>query len=244
MTSIETSPAKTHNPPPDHPLLSLFVNILFPVMILNKGTPHLGANTALLVALSLPLIYGAQDYFRRRHKNYVSLLGLINISLTGSLALFHLHGLWFAAKEAILPMSLGVLVFFSARTSTPAAQVMFCNPHVLNMKEIDDALAKNGNRPGYLALLRSTTLWLSLSFFISSFLNFLLALHVFQNIDASMAMAQQGEVLNQQIARMTWMSMLIIALPLMFFSGILITWFLRQLVKMTGLPMDSLLKAT
>src|SRR5665213_3411599 len=113
-------------PPPDNPLLSLVVNILIPVMILNKGGHYISSQLTLLVALCFPLVYGIQDYVRRKHKNYVSLVGLVNILLTGSLALMSLNGIWFAFKEATLPSVLGCLVLFSAWTTTPAAKVLFC----------------------------------------------------------------------------------------------------------------------
>ena len=72
-------------PPPDNPFLSLIVNILIPVMILNKGGHYISAQYTLLIALCFPLVYGIQDYLRRKHKNYVSLIGLVNIMLTGFL---------------------------------------------------------------------------------------------------------------------------------------------------------------
>src|SRR6266404_2618670 len=128
------------NTPPENPLLSLVVNILIPVMILNKGSHFISSQLTLLVALCFPLAYGIQDYVRRKHKNYVSLVGLVNILLTGSLALMSLNGIWFAFKEATLPSILGCLVFFSAFTRNPAARILFCNPSVLNMELIEQKL--------------------------------------------------------------------------------------------------------
>ena len=229
--------------PPDHPLLNLFINILLPVVILNKGTPHLGAKTALILALSLPLIYGIVDFLKNHHKNYVSLFGLFNIALTGGLALMNLNGIWFCVKEALLPFSLGVLVLASAWSKTPAAQIMFCNPHVLNMSEIDQALIAKNRLEDFKKLLGITTIWLSISFFISAILNFGLALKIFTNIDPNLEATQQAVVLNEQIAKMTWAGLLVIALPLMVLSGILIFWFLKKIAKMTDLHFDKLLKS-
>src|SRR5689334_6352051 len=103
--------------PQENPFLNLVINIFLPVMILNKGSLYLDPRLTLLVALCFPLAYGIQDYIRRRHKNYVSLLGMVNIALTGSLALMQLQGIWFAIKEACLPALLGVLVLGSAWTA-------------------------------------------------------------------------------------------------------------------------------
>jgi hypothetical protein len=227
----------------DNPLLNLVINILLPVMILNKGAKYMDARWTLALALSLPLIYGIQDYVRRRHKNYVSLIGIVNICLTGSLALMSLQGIWFCLKEATLPAILGILVIASAWTRNPAARMMFCNPQVMNMALIEEKLASFMRMLEFEALLKRTTLWLSLSFFISAVLNFTLAYHIFVDIDPSLVGSARDQVLNEQIARMTWMGFAVIALPLMVFSGTLIYLFLRKLSALTELPINSLVKS-
>jgi hypothetical protein len=229
-------------PPPDNPLLSLVVNILIPVIILNKGSHYVSAQVTLLVALCFPLGYGIQDYLRRRHKNYVSLIGLVNIMLTGSLALMSLNGIWFAFKEATLPSILGLLVLFSARTKSPAAKILFCNPHVLNMPLIEERLLQLSKQPLFDNILKRTTLWLSLSFFISASANFALALHVFEDIDPKLSGEEQMKVLNGQLAHMTWLGFGVVALPLMIFSGVLIYNFLKRLSLLIDVPVDSLMK--
>lgn len=226
----------------ENPLLNIVINILLPVMVLNKGGKYLDPRWTLLIALCFPLVYGIQDYVRRRHKNYVSLLGLVNILLTGGLALMSLKGIWFAVKEASLPFILGLMVLGSAWTQNPAARMMFCNPQVLNMSEIESRLALYSREKDFLALLKQTTLWLSISFFISSALNFILAYHIFEDIDSSLEAAKQTEVLNAQIAQMTWMGFAVIAFPLMFFSGTLIYLFLKRVSTLTELPLNDLIK--
>jgi hypothetical protein len=228
--------------PQDNPFLNLIVNILLPVMVLNKGSHYLGPRLALGIALCFPLGYGLQDYIRRKHKNYVSLIGMVNICLTGSLALMNLHGNWFAMKEATLPMLLGLLVLGSAWTNSPAAQLMFCNPQVLDMSLIERKLTELSRAADFQALLKRTTVWLSFSFFISSVCNGTLALRIFKDIDPNLTEGAQSQVLNEQIARMTWMGFAIIALPLMIFSGTLVYFFLKRVSQMTETPMNSLLK--
>lgn len=227
----------------ENPLANIVINILLPVIILNKGSKFFDSRITLLAALCLPLGYGLQDYIRRGHKNYVSLLGLVNILLTGGLALMSLTGIWFAVKEASLPLFLGLMVLASAWSKSPAARLMFCNPQVLNMKEIEDRLAEYTRAHDFHALLKRTTLWLSLSFFISSVMNFVLAWSIFQDIDPTLATEQHNQVLNAQIAQMTWMGFAVIALPLMVFSGVLIYFFLKRVSALTELPINALIKS-
>jgi hypothetical protein len=153
----------------------------------------------------------------------------------------NLGGIWFAVKEATLPLLLGVLVLGSAWTSNPAARMMFCNPQVLNMPLIDERLRALGREISFTRLLARTTLWLSLSFFISALCNFVLASRIFKDIDPSLAASAQSQTLNEQIARMTWMGFAVIALPLMVFSGILVYDFLKRLSRLIEVPVNSLL---
>src|SRR5262249_11902828 len=113
-------------PPPENPLLNILINILLPVMVLNKGGKFLDPKMTLIRALTFTLVYGIQEYLRRGHKNYVSLLGAVNILLTGGLALMKLEGIWFACKEASLPLVLGILVLASRWSENPAAKMIFC----------------------------------------------------------------------------------------------------------------------
>lgn len=227
----------------ENPFLNLAINILLPVVILNKGSHYLDARWTLVLALSLPLGYGIQDYVRRGHKNYVSLLGLINILLTGGLALMSLKGIWFAFKEASLPLLLGILVLGSAWTANPAARMMFCNPQVMDMDLLNVKLQALSREQDFLALLKRTTLWLSVSFFISSILNFALAWSIFKDIDPATVGPARDQVLNEQIAQMTWMGFVVIALPLMVFSAALIYVFLKKTSQLTELPINSLIKS-
>ena len=230
------------NKKPENPFLNLLINILLPVMVLNKGAAYIGPRWTLLIALALPLGYGLHDYIQRRHKNYVSLLGIVNILLTGGLALLSIGGIWFAFKEASLPLLLGLLVLGSAWTKNPAAKLMFCNAQLLNLDLIEEKLKALSRAGQFTALIKRTTLWLSLSFFISGILNFVVAFLIFKDIDPALDMAARDQVLNEQIAQMTWMGFAVIALPLMVFSGTLIYIFLKRVSAMTELPINALLK--
>ncbi len=229
-------------PSPDNPLLSLVINILLPVLILIKGARFLDPQPLLALALCFPLVYGVQDYIRRRHKNYVSLMGVVHVLLTGSLAILKLNGIWFAIKDASLPLILGVLVLGSAWTLNPAAKLLFCNPHVLNMALIDERLSQYNKGTEFSASLKRTTLWLSLSFFFSAVANFFLAYRIFEAIDPALSQDETMRILNTQIAHMAWVGTLVIALPLMVFSSILIYVFLKRLSRLVDVPIDALMK--
>ncbi|WP_374030368.1 VC0807 family protein [Bdellovibrio bacteriovorus] len=108
--------SKQEAPPKENGLLNIVFNIVLPVLILNKLSKFIGPFWALVLALAFPLGYGAYDLIKRKKFNAFSALGLLNVLLTGGLALLGLHGFWFAVKEAAFPALVGLFVLGSAFT--------------------------------------------------------------------------------------------------------------------------------
>ena len=79
----------THKP---RPLIDIVVSIVIPSVILMKfsGDNDLGASGALIVALAFPVGRGLYELLRFRVKNFIALLGLISVLLTGSIGLLRL----------------------------------------------------------------------------------------------------------------------------------------------------------
>ena len=107
----------------ENPFLNLGFNIILPVIILNKGQNFISSESApvyvLLLALSFPFVYGLTDFVRIKKINAVSVIGLVSIALTGGLALMELEGIYFAIKEAAIPLVLafcGMGVYFFKKT--------------------------------------------------------------------------------------------------------------------------------
>lgn len=230
----------------ENPFISILFNVVLPVAILQQLSKRLGTNgplIALIVALLLPLGYGIWDYLRNHHKNYVSLFGLISVLFTGGFALLRLEGLWFAVKEAAFPALLAIGVAASALSKKPFMATLFCHEHILRMSVIEQKLSERGTQREFASLIRRATLWLALSFVLSSVLNYVLARRIFTELDPSLAEAARSELLNSQIAQMTGWGFVAIALPMMVFTGGVLFFFLRTLSSLTGLKMEDLTKA-
>ncbi len=239
-----TSTPKTAKP--ENPLLNLAFNIILPVIILQQLGKRLGEHgpvIALGVALAIPLAYGIWDYLSRGHKNYISLLGMVNVGITGGFALFKLEGLWFAVKEAAFPAILGVGVAASGFSRRPFIQMMICNDQVLHMEQILAAISTKGRQSDFAQLCKRSTLWLAGSFGLSSAMNLALALLIFTPISLELPDAERAQILNEQIARMTGWGYVAIALPLMVFTGVVIYFFLKRLSEITEMNLDALMRA-
>lgn len=226
---------------PENALLNILFNIAIPILILNKGSKFLGAGWGLGVALAFPLSYGIYDHFKRGKTNAISILGLLNVAITGSLALFKLHGLWFAVKEAAFPLLIGTFVFGSAFTRTPFISTLFLNPQLIDVEKLKTRLLERQMENEFQQLLKRATLWISLSFVFSAVCNFVLAVRIFNPIDPKLEAEAQSLILNEQIAQMTTWSMVVIVLPSVIFLVAIFLFLSKGMQKLSGLSENELL---
>ena len=224
-------------------LLNILINVVIPVMILNKLSVRLGPAQALLLALSFPIAYGVWDFIKRHKTNWFSILGLINVSVTGSLALLGLDGLWFCIKEAIFPGLIGCFVIVSSFTNKPFVESLLMNPQLMDLDRISEKLSTLGNELKFTQHMKNSTRLLSISFFVSAVLNFVLAERIFIPLDTSLDATARSIALNEQIAQMTSYAMMVILLPTMLFLVFILWHLMKGIRKLTGLKTDEFLKS-
>lgn len=222
----------------ESPWLNLIFNIALPVLILNKGGAHIGPLYALVLAIFFPLAYGLHDLYKSHKINWISVLGLLNVLLTGGLALLGKTGLWFAFKEAAFPLLIGIFVWFSASTKKPALSYFVLNPQAFNLEKMNQQLDTPEKKSAFDQLVRHSTQLLSLSFAVSALLNFWLAARIFSPIDVSLSADIQSQQLNEQIAKMTQMSFVVILVPSLVILLGIILHFSSRFKKITGTPLE------
>ncbi|HEY8272323.1 MAG TPA: VC0807 family protein [Pseudobdellovibrionaceae bacterium] len=226
---------------PENSLLNILFNIIIPILILNKGSQVLGSFWALLIALSFPLSYGIYDHIKRKKTNAISVLGILNVGITGTLALLKLHGMWFAVKEAAFPLLMGSFVFGSAFTKDPFISTLFLNPQLIEVEKLKSRLLERNTETEFHHLLKKATLWISLSLLFSAICNFFLALRIFEPINESLDAEAQASILNEQIAHMTTWSLGIIVLPSVLFLVAIFLYLTKGMQRLSGLKEDELL---
>lgn len=217
----------------ENPFISLIANLFLPIFILNKLSSKIGPTQALGLALMGPLLYGAWSLWKKREISPITVLGLLNILVTGGFAISGLSGIWFAVKEAAFPTLIGIFVLFSSRTKSPFIETLFLNPQVMHIEKLKEDLALKSAETQFHELLKRGTIYLSFSFFVSGTLNFFLASRVFMPIDPNLAELERAHILNQQIAEMTGWTMPVIVVPSMIIMGLLMFYILKSLEKMT-----------
>lgn len=251
MTSINQDLNKVESPnterkKQENVFISLLCNLILPVLILQKGSKlgFEGASTlSLVIALAFPFIYGLVDYIKNRNKNIISILGVVNIFITGIFAIAQLEGQWFALKEAAIPFLLGIGVIISIKLKKPFMQFLLFQSGAFKKELLEQKIAENNNQVAFEKQMNYSTYLLSASFFLSSLLNYVLALRIFILIDTKLTREQQKEVLNMQIADMNWMGMLVISVPLLFFLAFILWDFFRSIRKLSGLTIEDLIQS-
>ncbi len=227
-----------------NPINELIINIIIPILVLNKAGKYLGDNGqtyALILALLIPAIYMVLDFIKFKKPNFISILGFVSILLTGGIALLQLEGFWFAVKEAAIPALIGVIVFISAFTSKPLMKLLF-NDSIMKVDLIDEKLQEQNNQPQFNEHIKKSTIFFSFSFFFSAVLNYLLAMRIFQPIDKSLPEITRTQILNEQIADMTWQGYIVIMLPSLFIMAALMWYLFKGIKQYTGLSMNDVIK--
>ncbi|MCK9469386.1 MAG: MFS transporter [Porticoccaceae bacterium] len=231
-TSTQAKPQKAENL-----LVNLLFNIIIPTVILTKlsGDNHLGTTNGILVALAFPVLYGARDMMVRGKVNLFSVLGVFSILLTGGISLMGLDPRYLAIKEAAIPATFGLATLVSLKTPYPLVKTFIYNDTILDIPTIDQRLADNGNRRPFERRLAMASILVASSFFLSSLLNYLLAIII--------VTAQPGTVeYNEQLGKMTALSFPVIALPatLMMMGAML--YLFSGITRLTGLDLEHVIK--
>ena len=133
MPHPSATPAPEHKP---RPLIDLLVSVIVPsVILMQLSTPErLGAVGALVTALALPLAWGIAELVRYRKFNFIALLGVVSVLLTGGIGLLEIDPEWLAIKEAAIPGIIGLAVLGSTYTRYPLVKTLLFNPAVINTR--------------------------------------------------------------------------------------------------------------
>ena len=227
-------------------------NVLIPIVALSflgkNGDKiwHIGPVAGMLVAVSLPVIYGVHHLIKTRKPNFFSILGIVSILLTGGIAIMAYKDngtvdtaapLWFALKEAAIPFVFRVTIFVSHWTKTPLIRVFLYNPDFFDIPSIEKRIKEKSAESDYMKLIFSGTLMLAGSFFISMVMNYFLALHFLTENTGSQ------EDFNDGVAKLTGWGFAVIGLPMLIILMVIMWRFVSSLKKITGMQNDQILLA-
>lgn len=223
----------THKP---RPWVDLLVSIIIPSAILMKlsGDEYLGSTWALLIGLAFPLGWGLFELVRYRKYNFIAVLGVISVGLTGGIGLMELDPQWLAIKEAAVPLIIGLAVLISTRTKYPLVRTLLYNPNVLNVEKIRHSLVKKGCEAEFEARLLNASYLFSGTFLFSAIMNYVLARLIVTSPAGTQAF-------NEELGRMTLVSYPMIAIPSMVMMMAIFYYLWRTIRRLTGYTLEEVL---
>ena len=231
----QTQSIPTHKP---RPMIDLLISILIPSVILMKlsGPEHLGASGALIIALAFPLSWGVFELLKYKKFNFISLLGLVSVLLTGGIGLLQLDPKWLAVKEAAIPGLIGIAILISVYTPYPLIRALLYNPKFLKVEKIEQKLLESGNKEKFEHRLQNATYLLSSTFLFSAVMNYLLAKWIVTSPAGSPAF-------NEELGQMTLLSYPVIAIPSTLMMMAILYYLWRTIHMLTGYKLEEIFTA-
>ncbi|MAX66792.1 MAG: VC0807 family protein [Bacteriovoracaceae bacterium] len=226
-------------------LYELIFTIAIPVFLLNKLSGYFEENgpvIALCVALSFPVGFFIWDWVKEKRISIISILGFVNVLLTGGFALFQLNSNWFAIKEMSIPLLIGIGIAYTAFTKKPLVKMFLNNEELINTQLIEEKLNEHGTHKEYENSLKKLTLYFALTFLVSAILNYILAVNIITDIAPELDEVSRMKMRNEQIADLTWKSYIIILAPSFIMLSVIL-WKANQIMKkFTQLTLEQVLK--
>jgi hypothetical protein len=221
---------------PSNPLLDVLLTVVIPSFVLDWASKpeRLGPFWALVVASLVPLLFGIYCWWTKSGLNLFSIIGLVAVILTGCLGLLKLDSFWVGVKEASFPVIMGILFPLSHTWKQPLVKALLMQPQIVNVKALEGALRTPDQHRSMDSLLRRCAWLLCATLMCSAGLNLYMAM-------AIVGGTEPGSVeYNQALAKLNWVSMLGIGIPMMAAMISLMLWFFRRLAAITGLDQADL----
>ena len=221
----------------ENALVSLLLNIVIPAVILSALSKEgrLGPVWALVFAAGIPAAYGIWFAFSRRQANIYSILGVVSVLLTGILGLFKTDPLWFAVKEALMPLIIAAVILLSHLRPNPFVASILLNPQMVDRPKITAALTARDALGAFRDLLWKASLALSVTLVASSVANFFLARYFLHGKEGG------SEEYVKALGTITWVGYVVIGLPMMVGMIVILMKFMKGVSRLTGLSTDDFL---
>jgi len=219
-------------------LVNIVINIVIPTLILSKfsGEDHLGVKFAIIVALAFPIAYGLYDIRRSGKFNLFSALGIFSIAMTGGMALLKLPPQYIMIKEAAIPAIFAIVTVVSLKTRYPLVKTFLYNDKIMQIDKVSAALEEKGTEKEFDQALVNASYLMSLSFVVSSILNYVLA--------KILLVSEPGtEAFNAELGKMNALSFPVIAIPATIVMMFALFYLFKKIKTLTQLELEEILNA-
>lgn len=236
-------------------LLNVFLSVLAPVLVLDHCSAsgdalwHLGTTRAMVVALALPISCGVYSFVTEKKVELMTVFGLLGTVLTAIVTVYANTGdsaairpdtpWWYAAKEALIALLLaGAMLVHICRPGSMLRAFVYSDA-LFDVRTIEKTVEQKGAVPQYQSVLKSAAYMTAGSLMFSALANFALALYFLLPVPHAPE-AQQAELYNYAVSKMTWMGLLIIGVPLLVTLMMVMRYLSRKLKEVSGLSEDKI----
>lgn len=222
----------------ENPLISIVINVVVPVCILTflSKEKYLGPLWGLIVALVFPIGYGLRTLIRDRKADFMSIIGIVSVTLTGVFGILKLPPEWIAWKEAAIPALMGLAIVISLKTPYPLIKKILMTEALFDVERLRRGLREKGTEAQFEKKLVGLTWGFASSMFLSAVLGFVLAKMVLKSEPGTEAYAAE-------IGKMTGLSNVVVLVPCMAVMMWVLNKLIDALTELTGLKLDDLLAA-
>lgn len=162
-----------------------------------------------------------------------SILGFVSILLTGGIGILPLPKEWIAVKEAAFPGIIGIVTLLSIKTRKPLAKFFLLNEEIFDVPKIHSHLQATQQSGAFNRLLVRCTWWISVSFFLSALLNFILAKLIIKSPTGT-------EAFNAELGCLTLWSWPVILIPFMIITIMVLRTLVAGIHRYTGLTFQEI----
>jgi hypothetical protein len=228
----------TTQPKQQNPLISILINVVIPVAILSllSKEKYLGPVWALVVGLAFPIGYGLRILIRDRKADFMSIIGIVSVTLTGVFGILKLPPEYIAIKEAAIPLILGIAIVVSLKTPFPLIKKILMTEALFDVERMKQALKEKGNEEAFEKRLVGLTWGFASSMFLSAGLNYALAKIVLKSEPGT-------EAFTAELGKMTGLSHVVVLVPCMVVMFWVMNKLFNTLTELTGCKLDDLLAA-
>jgi len=199
-----------------------------------SGDDKLGATNALILALAFPIGYGLFELVVNKKRNFMALLGVVSVLLTGGIGLLKIDAQWLAVKEAAIPLCIGIGVVVANKLGYPLVRKLLFNPSIMNIPRIEKELAEKKNTGQFESRLDRANYLFAGTFLFSAIMNYGLAKAIVKSESGSTAF-------NEELGRMTLLSYPVIAIPSMIMMLGIFWYIWRTVNRLTGLSLEEIM---
>ena len=222
----------------ENPMVSIFINVIIPVVILTflSKEKYLGPVWALVVGLAFPIAYGLRTLIRDRKPDFMSLIGIVSVTLTGVFGILKLPPEYIAIKEAAIPLIMGIVIVGSLKTRFPLIKKILMTESLFDVEKLKSSLKDKGTEAEFEKRLVGLTWGFASSMFLSSGLNYALAKIVLKSEPGT-------EAYTAELGKMTGLGHVVVLVPCMIIMIWVMNKLFNTLTELTGEKLDDLLAA-